>query len=146
MSVNLLFSRATDDVVVKSYLPFKGQIDIRCRNDRSIRVRVPDYVRRGSITLEVNGRSTPVNSTKAWLALPTTKQGDVAVLRFDLRERDESVHIGYDTYEVRYRGDTVTAMSPPGKYCPLYERQWVRSQPPEIPDPSVPTAAEIDSI
>lgn len=30
VSVNLLSSRATDDVVVKSYLPFKGQVDIRC--------------------------------------------------------------------------------------------------------------------
>ena len=132
--------------MLKSYLPFKGQVEIRCRNDRSIRVRVPDYVRRESLSLELNGRPTPIRSTKAWLALPPTKQGDVAVLRFELREREESVHIGYDTFEVKYRGDTVTAISPAGKYCPLYERQWIASPPAEIPDPSVPNATEIDSI
>ena len=146
VSVNLLFSRATDDVVVKSYLPFKGQVDIRCRSDRRIRVRVPDYVPRESLSLEVNDRPTPIRSSKAWLALPPTKPGDVAVVRFELRERDESVHIGYDTYQVKYRGDTVTAISPPGKYCPLYERQWIASPPAQFPDPSVPGASEIDSI
>ena len=146
VSVNLLFSRATDDVVVKSYLPFKGRVDIRCSSDRSIRVRVPDYVRRESLSLEVNARPTPIRSSKAWLALPPTKPGDVAVVRFELRERDESVHIGYDTYEVKYRGDTVIAISPPGKFCPLYERGWVASAPAELPDPTAASAPEIDSI
>ncbi len=102
--------------------------------------------RRESLSLEVNGRRTPIRPSQAWLALPSTKQGDEAVLCFELRERDESVHIGYDTYEVKYRGDTVTAISPPGKYCPLYERQWIGSPPARFPDPSVPGAPEIDSI
>ena len=146
VSVNLLFSRATDDVVVKSYLPFKGQVDIRCRSDRRIRMRLPDYVPSRSLKLEMNGRPTPLQRAEGWLPLPPTQKGDVAVVRFDLPERHESVHIGYDTYKVKYRGDTVTAISPPGKYCPLYERQWIASPPAELPDPTAARAPEIDSI
>ena len=132
--------------MVKSYLPFKGQVDIRCRSDRRIRIRVPDYVASQSLKLEVNGRTTPLQSAEGWLPLPPTQKGDVAVVRFDLPERHESVHIGYDTYQVKYRGDTVTTISPPGKYCPLYERQWIQSPPLEFSDPSTPGVPEIDSI
>ena len=35
------------------------------------------------------GRPTQITSSKAWLALPPTKQGDAAVLRFELGERDD---------------------------------------------------------
>ena len=146
VSVNLLFSRATDDLVVRSHLPFKGQVDIQCRSDRSIRVRVPDYAPSKSLNLEINGQTRPIQTAEEWLALPPPRKGDVAIVRFDLPERPESVHVGYDTYEVKYRGDTVTAISPPGKYCPLYERQWISSPPAQLPDPSVPAAPEIDSI
>ena len=146
VSVNLLFSRSTDDVAVKSHLPFKGQVDIRCRNDRRIRIRLPDYAPSESIELEVNGRTTPMQRAEQWLMLPPTQKGDVAVVRFDLPERRESVHIGYDTYEVKYRGDTVTSISPPGKYYPLYERKWIAAPPAQLPDPKPARAAEIDSI
>jgi hypothetical protein len=146
VSVNLLFSRATDDVVVKSHLPFSGRVDIQARSDRRIRVRVPDYVPGESLSLEMNGQLTAVRATGGWVQLPPTKKGDVAVVRFALPEREESVHMGYDTYEVQYRGDTVTAISPPGKHYPLYERRWIASPPAELPDPHVAHGFEIDSI
>jgi hypothetical protein len=146
VSVNLLFSRATEDVVVKSHLPFAGRVDIQCHSDRRIRVRVPDYVRGETLSVEMNGRPTGVRAAQGWVQLPPTKKGDVAVVRFGLPEREESIHLGYDTYEVKYRGDTVTAISPPGKYYPLYERQWVSSPPPELPDPRPAAAPEIESI
>ena len=138
VSVNMLFSRTTEDVGVKSHLPFTGRVDIQCRSDRRIRVRVPDYVPGESLSVEINGRPTPMRSARGWVQLPPTKKGDVAVVRFGLPERKESVHIGYNTWEVKYRGDTVTAISPRGKYYPLYERQWVSSPPDELPIPAPP--------
>ena len=146
LSVNLLFSRATEDVVIKSYLPFEGRVDIQCRSDRRIRLRVPDYVPAESLSLEMNSQRSQAGKSQDWLQLPPSRKGDVAVVRFELPRRDQSVHMGYDTYEVQYQGDTVTAMSPPTKVCPLYERQWVLSPPPEMPDPTPPRASEIDSI
>ena len=109
-------------------------------------MRVPDYVPGESLSLEMNGQLTAVRATGGWVQLPPTKKGDVAVVRFALPEREESVHMGYDTYEVQYRGDTVTAISPPGKHYPLYERRWIASPPAELPDPHVAHGFEIDSI
>ena len=146
VSVNLLLSRATDDVVVKSYLPFEGRVDLECRSSRRIRVHVPDYVPPQSLRVEMNGRPTSVRSAGGWLSLPPTRKGDVTVMRFELPEREESFHVGYDTYQVKYRGDTVIAISPPGQFYPLYERQWATTPSPELPDPIPPRGPEIDSI
>ena len=94
----------------------------------------------------MNSQRSQAGKSQDWLQLPPTRKGDVAVVRFELPRRDQPVHMGYDTYEVQYQGDTVIAISPATKVCPLYERQWVLSPPPEMPDPTPPRASEIDSI
>jgi len=111
-----------------------------------VRVRVPDYVDRHSLELQINGRSAPVQADHAWVHLSRAKPGDIVSMRFALPERSESVYMAYDTYEVAYRGDTVIAISPPGKVYPLYQRAWAALPAPELPPPALAHGVEIDSI
>jgi hypothetical protein len=145
-SVNLLLSRATDDVIVKSWLPFSGRVDIEIRTDRAVRVRVPDYVDHQSLEVRINDRLSAVEADKAWVRLPHAKRGDMVSMRFALPERSESVYMGYSTYEVAYRGDTVTTIVPPGKVYPLYQRTWAAQLAPTLPPPNLAHGMEIDSI
>ena len=111
-------------------------MEIQYRKDQKIRVRVPDCVHDVSLELKINDRPIQARNVQGWLQLPPTKKGDIAVVRFELTDRSESVHLGYDTYEVIYRCDMVITISPPGKVCPLYERHWIKKPPPELPEPA----------
>ncbi len=74
--------------MIKSYLPFEGRVDIHCRSDRRIRLRVPDYVRAESLSIEMNSQRSQGRKHRDWLQLPPTREGDVAVVRFELLKRD----------------------------------------------------------
>jgi hypothetical protein len=146
VAVNLLFSRATPEVVVKSQLPFVGQIEIITHTDRALRMRIPAYVSSASLQVAKNGQNQPVERAGPWLRLPRSKRGDVFVVRFDLPERTDRFHLGYQSYEVHYRGDTVTAIVPEGRVSPLYQRRWAAGPPPPVKDPVLPSVPEIDSL
>ena len=146
VSIAMLFSRATSDVIINSYLPFEGRVDIKCTGDRNVRMRVPGYASSASLRLEVNRQTIPARPDHGWLKLPRTRPGDAVVLRFDLPEHNEDAHLGYSTYEVTYRGNTVIVISPRGKVYPLYERSWARLAPPALAPPVLPKSPEIDSI
>jgi hypothetical protein len=148
VSINLLLSRASADVILKSHLPYAGCVEIQRRTEDPIRMRIPEYVQRASLTVEKNGETSTARRAGPWLLAPQGKAGDVIVVRFQLPERVERVHLGYQSYEVHYKGDTVTAVAPRGTVCPLYERGWAAGSNPSIADPvDLPgTAKEIESI
>ena len=145
-SVNLLLSRATPDVTVKSLLPFVGRVEIVRRSDSTLRVRVPASSPIGQLRMEINGRGSPIRMDGPWLAIPDGKAGDRITIEFPLVERVETVYLGYQTFDAHYRGDTVVKIDPRGTVYPLYERAWASGPAPSIPDPAQSRGREIESI
>ena len=145
-SVNMLFSRSAPSVSVISSVPFEGRVEIRTRRAQRIRVRVPGYVRQDELRLTVNRRRQDPQIENGWLQVRAASAGDVIILSFPVGDTTEEVDLGYSSYQVRYRGNTVVSISPRGKVCPLYAREWMLQAAPRIKEPAVPRSPEIDSI
>ena len=145
-SINMLFSRATPSVTVISAVPFEGRVEIRSHRPQKLRVRVPGYVRQDQVRLTVNGRNQEPESENGSLQIRAVNAGDAVVISFPLPDSREDVHLGYSSYEVTYRGNTVVAISPQGKVCPLYDREWMLNAHPATADPPALRLPEIDSI
>lgn len=121
VSINMLFSKVTADLDVRSRLPYEGALEVRVKNDRSVQIRVPEYVDRAHLKVFLNGKTLPCTLSGPWLRLGYLRAGDIAQMRFDLPDGLEEEFIGYQTYTVRYKGDTVVEISPRGGVHPIYE-------------------------
>lgn len=146
VSIHLLFSRATEDVVVRSYLPFEGRLEVRMRSGRPVRVRLPRSAAAASVRVQHNGAPATVPVREGYVSLPRAQPGDAVEVRFALDYSEEKFHLGYQSYRIRYRGDTVVSIEPPGKICPLYDRGWASQAAPPVAEPPLPSAREIESI
>jgi hypothetical protein len=54
------------------------------------------------------------------------KPGDVVVMSFPIAERTEVVWVEKERYTLVRKGNDVVAIDPPGRYCPLYQREHYR--------------------
>jgi hypothetical protein len=142
----MLFSRATPIATVISSVPFEGRVEIRSHRPQTLRVRVPGYVRQNQVRLKLNGRNREPEIENGWLQIRAVNASDAVVFTFPLPNSREDVHLGYSSYEVTYRGNTVVAISPQGKVCPLYDREWMSNAHPATAAPSASRLPEIDSI
>ena len=75
VSINLLLSRASADVILKSHLPYAGCVEIQRRTEDPIRMRIPEYVQRAALTVEKNGETSTARRAGPWLLAPQGKAG-----------------------------------------------------------------------
>lgn len=54
------------------------------------------------------------------------KPGDVATLTFPIEERTNVIYIEKQKYTIVRKGNDVVSIDPPGRYCPLYQRDHYR--------------------
>ena len=65
-------------------------------------------------------------ATEALTVVGKVVPNDVVTLSFPIFERTDQVRIQGKDYTLIRRGNDVVHIDPPGKYCPLYQREKYR--------------------
>jgi hypothetical protein len=121
--INLLWSAATPGVEVFSYTPYDGRLDLHPRSRKPLLVRCPDWLPPGTVRVEGANSVTAVRVAGAnYLRIADARPGSRVTLRFDQPEVQKEYQVAGLTYKVRWRGDTVMALEPPGKPYPIFDR------------------------
>ncbi len=123
LRVNLLMNRASPWAEVYSYVPYKGQVDLKVKQScRNVFLRAPEWIENGNpaISAKVNGSTRPLHWEGRYVNIGAVKAGDHAELFFPISERTVREKIGPNTYTLVIKGNTVVSIDPPGKNGPLY--------------------------
>ena len=124
--INLIFNRTTPWVDVKSYLPFEGKVTVKIKNAPVLFIRVPGLVQRNEV--KVNGAGKEWMWVGRYVRITNLKPNDQVTVSYPIVEQEEVVKVLSsplrlnDEYKVRWRGNTVVSIEPPGKIGPLYQR------------------------
>ncbi len=120
-TVNLALTRDGPAVRVTGCQPWAGGVDVIPHSPGALRVRVPDWVALDRITVQVDHQPVPWTITGRYLRLESVKAGSRVAVRYPLRQLTETVTAGGQTFQVRWRGDVVVELSPPGRREPTYQ-------------------------
>jgi DUF1680 family protein len=132
--VNLLLNRASALLDVDSWLPYEGRVLVRNKGARRIAVRIPHWVERRSLRVELRGRPAGLDWVGSFLVLDGLRPGDAIDLRFPLPQGTERYTVNANSeaeqvYACSFRGSTCVEVSPrddaPTTY-PLYRRDHLR--------------------
>jgi len=129
LQVNLLLNRASQWCDVYSYVPYEGRVDVKLKTDCDrLLIRVPEWVEGGSaqVRCEVDGRNTAVGWQQRYVHAVGVRAGSRVTVRFPIGDKVVHTTIGNVPYRLEIRGNTVTAIDPPGRNGPLYERAYYR--------------------
>ena len=132
--VNLLLNRAARLVDIDSHLPYDGKVVLHNKAARRISVRVPFWVSRRDIRLQIAGTDRPLEWLGSFLVLNDLSPGHEITLSFPVRESTASYTVNSGSpdeqvYRCTFRGSTVVDISPrdtsPTTY-PMYQRDHLR--------------------
>jgi hypothetical protein len=120
--VNLFFSRDTAALSLRSWLPEEGRLEITLRQARPLFVRLPSWVDRGTVKVQVNGEARPPHFLRHEVSLAPLQRDDHVVLTFpQLRQQTTEAATGYpEPYRIDWVGDTVVGIAPQGQIARLY--------------------------
>ena len=117
--VNLLLSCARKEVRVKSSLSGEGRVEIENASGRNLLVRVPSWAA-SDVRLRVDGHDRPFNLRGAYLPVAGSVGRQRITMTFPLMEARTVESVCFQRYTIDWRGDQITAMSPPGKHLPMF--------------------------
>lgn len=129
LRVNLLLNRASSWADVYSYIPFRGQVELKIKaHCTDVLLRAPEWIQGNSndIACQVNGVSRSLHWKGRYIRIGEVKQGDMIKVAFPVSERTISEKIGTAIYSLIVKGNTVVSIDPPGKNGPLYQRAKYR--------------------
>jgi len=130
LQVHLLLNRASPWADVHSYLPYEGQVDLKIKEQcNSVLIRVPEWIKSNSDKVEctVNGKPRQLIWTGRYVDVGQSRRGDTVTMTFPIGERTVKERIGGADYTLIIKGNTVICIEPPGKNCPLYQREHYRT-------------------
>ena len=131
LRLNLLLNRASEWADVYSHIPYEGRVDLKIKKPcQAVLVRAPEWVnpRQDKVVGAVNGNARRLSFEGRYIDIGPAKPGDQATVRFPISERTVADQkIGNRTYTLIVKGDTVVSIDPSGRECPLYARNYYRS-------------------
>jgi hypothetical protein len=136
LTVNLLLNRASPWVDVYSYIPYEGQVRLRIKEPcTKVKVRVPEWIPQNSpdVKCVINDKDSGFRWEGRYIDLGVGNPGDRIKIVFPISERTVQEKIVHKDYTLVIRGNTVISIDPPGKICPLYQREYYRSNMPWRP-------------
>jgi hypothetical protein len=125
LKVNLLLNRASPWADVYSYIPYKGQIDIKTKKTiDTVLLRVPEWITTGSdeVVCTVGGESREFSWQGRYINLGKVNEGATASVKFPISVRKVKERMGGADYTLTIKGNTVISIDPKSEYCPLYQR------------------------
>jgi hypothetical protein len=130
LKVNLLLNRASPWVDIYSYIPYEGQVRLRIKKPcTEIKVRMPEWIAENSPDVKclIDGKPSKFSWKGRYIDLGVANPGDIVTITFPISERTVKEKIVKKDYTLVIRGNTVISIDPPGKYCPLYQREYYRN-------------------
>lgn len=124
--VNLLLNRASAWADIDSYIPYQGRIDVKVKQPVELSIRIPEWVLPSETRCHVDNKERNISWDGRYAKIGAVKPGDVVVLTFPIFEQTDYVWIEKQQYKLIRKGNEVVSIDPPGRYCPLYQRQHYR--------------------
>ena len=133
--VNLLLNRAARLLDIDSYLPYEGKVVLRNKAARRLSVRIPFWVNRRELRVQVTGTDRRQDWLGNSLVLDDVQPGDEVTLTFPIRETAASytanAHSSAEqVHTCTFQGSTLVDIPPrdrsPTTY-PMYQRDHLRS-------------------
>ena len=126
LRVNLLLNRPSRWADVESHIPYVGRVDARIKQAVDLSIRIPEWVKPDETRVQVNGEARRVIWDSRYAVVGAVVPGDVATMTFPIEERTDTVWIEKEKYTLVRRGNDVVVIDPPGRICPLYQREHYR--------------------
>ena len=134
--INLLLNHTSRWLTLKSYMPHEGRIELEVKQDMpELLIRIPEWVPFGAVRVSVEKNGETVTTTgrqlpwvkKVFMKLGAAAQGAKITITFPLHERKTVEVASGLEYEVKWRGDDVIHIDPPGTYYPLYTNRRIQT-------------------
>jgi hypothetical protein len=126
LKVNLLLNRASRRAEVLSHIPYRGQVDVRVKEDLDLEIRLAEWATPEETRCTVNGVGRDLTFHGRYAQVGAVRAGQTATLTFPIPERTDRVIIEKHPYTLIRRGNEVVWIDPPGTNCPLYQRGQYR--------------------
>jgi hypothetical protein len=126
LRVNLLLNRASQWADVHSHIPYRGQVDVKIKQDLDLEIRLAEWVKPEEARCTVDGKPRDLTFDGRYARVGAVKTGQAVTLTFPIPERTERVIVEKRPYTLIRRGNEVVYIDPPGKNCPLYQRGHYR--------------------
>ena len=130
LRVNLLLNRASPWADVDSYIPYQGRVDVKIKQPVDLSLRIPEWVALGETRCQVNAGERSLGWDGRYAQVGEVKPGDLVTLTFPIFERTDVVDIEKERFTLVRKGNEVVYIDPPGRTCPLYQRQHYRDDTP----------------
>jgi len=143
--VNLALNKEAAACRVESSLPYQGKLEAVLYRDAVALLRAPGWVDRARVRCRVDGREVKTVWNGNYVQFSGAKAGQRLSLEFPQSTETRSEKLDGREYRVRWRGDTVVALDPPGVHVPILERPWFeKDEVPQRQEPHLQFREEID--
>jgi hypothetical protein len=131
--VNLAFSRDAPWTRLISFEPYRGELRLEVRQAAPFFLRLPEWADSARLRLTVDGIERPASRRGRYLALGEARPGQTFVVTYPQQTGERAETIAGCEYATRWKGGTVTRITPPGERYPIYERaHFEATEPPLI--------------
>jgi hypothetical protein len=133
LTVNLSLSMNGPAGQVVGYQPFVGRVDVIPRAPGRVRVRLPRWVKPQDVKVLLDDRPAKWSLAKGYAVLEAVPANARVSVRYPLREFTETVVAGGQRFTVKWKGDVVVGVDPPGAREPAYRNRMSSRTPPVYP-------------
>ncbi len=126
LQVNLLLNRASRWADIHSRIPYRGQVDVKVKQDLDLEIRLAEWVKPEEACCTVDGKRRDLTFEGRYAQVGAVQAGQTVTLSFSIPERTDRVIVEKRPYTLIRRGNEVVWIDPPGKNCPLYQRGHYR--------------------
>ena len=130
LRVNLLLNHASRWADIDSYIPYTGRVDLKIKQPVDLSIRIPEWATPQETLCQVDGETRSPGWDGRYAVVGSVKPGQVASLRFPIPTRTDVVHIEKERFTLLRKGNDVIEIAPPGRWCPLYQRQHYKDNEP----------------
>ena len=126
LRLHLLLNRVAPWAEVISFIPHRGRVDLRIRQDCArVSIRIPEWItaQHSSLCCRINGSPHKPIWEGRYIILPGRVSGDTIQITFPIPERTVEEKIGNVRYTLTLRGNNVIEISPPGNNYPFYQEK-----------------------
>ncbi len=129
LCVYLPFDSETENAIVKSSLPEKGEITVGMKIASPLKVRIPAWTDRSKVKAFLNGKEYKFywgGAANRYVCADSLLPGDEFTVEYPLIEFYQKVTVNYyeqkpKDYTYHWVGNSVIGVEPKGKYLPLYD-------------------------
>jgi len=127
--VNMALSRNSPWLEVIGYQPYEGKIELLIHDAPKLCVRIPEWVKEEEIRVSFGGKIFPFRfMPNRYIELKALKKGDLVRIEYPLKQENTVEKVSGQSYDVRWRGDTVVSVKPLGQIYPIFRREWVERE------------------